>query len=359
MVQSNNLIKILKKKYDGQVLLICLLVIFVATIILIGVQNRNKSSSESSLNDRTSAEAATTLNVLLEDLSIYSVNNFEKFLKNKTEFVEDETNYDITELIQNVVQEINVGQKTQKKPTIPFDRGEYNSVLRPGEIYNDSRSNCNLNIEGNKYVLRIYPANDNTAYFINTGQSWSIPINNAFENDSTCSLKLWFEEKQSGAGFIVYKTYANYEQQNKLGFVEYKNYYSNEDSENYCFSSDVENKCENSNFYGMKLYKSDDVLTIPLSPSRNSVKEDGFVYQIDRITVKAINGRVGILYKMEDENGKDCSDGFKTLKFSLDVYCHGSFSGKDVLVPEWGWYEPLFDYTFYSGAGNIGIKPNN
>lgn len=338
MEQNYNLKSILKKKYEAQVLLIVLLVIFVATLILIGVQNRNKSSTDSTINDRTSAEAVGILNIILDDLSIYNVSDFEKILNNKTEYVEDWANHrtDITDLIKMVA------KSKEKEATIPFK---------------EDTNNCNLNIEGNKYILNISTANDNTAYFISSGQSWSMPLNNSFKDDSTCSLNLWLEQKDSKAGFIIYKTYAHYDKKNNNAFVGYKNYDYNEDSLNYCLSDDGQ-RCNNENFFGTwtkyvgSTEREKNIISIPLT---SKYQDEGIMYQLEKITVKALNGRVGILYSMTDEKGKDCSEGFKILKFSLDVYCNGSFSGKDVLVPEWGWYEPIFDYTFYNGVGSMKI----
>ena len=316
-----------KKKYKAQVLAIVVVILFIGTIIAISMQSRRQSSITTTIASRASVEAEEVMDSLLDKLTMTSLSTVMNLFKEKNRLEEDKSTdkHEITDFLK----ELGIDD--------PFDNS----------------STCSLDIDGNKYVLSLSKSNDDSVYEISPGQSWALPINNGFNKNSKCTLNLNIKKVDNNASFRVYKTYAMYDQNGRfLGYKEYD--YG--DALNYCMSDDGATCINSSKLFPVenwiKYVEDDTSLTYLLTetlPGENGEPE----YQLDDINVKAINGRIGISYTMTDD-GNDCSAGYGIQKIVLEAYCNGTYSGKEIMIPERDWYDSIFDYTLFNGSGQLG-----
>ena len=319
-----------KKKYKAQVLAIVIVVLFIATIIGISLQNRRNTSISSTIASRASIEADEVIDGILNKLTTTDLSRVLELFRDKEKLEEDRSagKTEITDFLSNLGIEN------------PFDNNE----------------SCSLDIEGNKYVLSLSTSNNDVAYEISAGQSWVLPINNGFDQNSSCKLDLRIQEIDSSAGFRILKTYAQYDENGQ--FLGYKSYDYN-DSQSYCLADVGGSDCRNGSLlpntgFNWTKYSNQENLIFPLMGANAIIEKDGVKYQLDDINVKAVNGRIGILYSMVDDDGNDCSAGYGIRRIVLEAYCNGTYSGKEVMIPERDWYDSIFDYTLFNGSGSLG-----
>lgn len=325
--------KLLKTKYEGQALAIAMVVLVVSSLIGISIYSRTMKDKMLTLEERASAEAFEVSDVILDKLTIFPINtvieeikslrNLETFSSDGVVLLENNNGLsEITGLLRNL-------------GALDPDSGDtISSIVDPM---------CPITLADNEYRLTLQEADENTYYEIRPGNVWSLPFADLIKEDG-CELNLRFAIRgDSGAGFVMTKVYCRYDVDGNV--IDCKDY---EDSDivNYCFSDDGEN-CNNRNFldsdnwekYGTESSGATNIVLVPASEE----------YSLGEVRIKAVGGTIGISYDLSDI----CADGLRMYLLRATATCSGVYRGKEILVPEKKWYNPLFDYVLFNGQGSI------
>lgn len=335
-------------KYKAQALAIAMVVLVIASIIGVAIYSRSSQSTEETIDERASSEALELSDSFLTKLTEFSIQSIE----------------------QKIVEIQNAGNSTEDQQDIEWKNGieykentesakkEITTFLKSLGVENFfdeqslANSGCSLDIAGNQYVLSVKEADLTSAYEVRSGQTWSLPIENHDFGANGCTLYLYPRSVDSDSGFMITKTYTRYNASGEL--IEYKDY-DYADVENYCMSGDNAT-CNNKNFSEnntWKLYNTNtnEPLVINLLETKTSNSQ---VYKLESVTLRSINGTVGVSYSMTDNTGKSCSENFRLMQIRFGAYCSGNYRGKEVLMPEKQWSSSLFDYVIFNGEGTLG-----
>ncbi len=321
------------KKYEAQALAIAMVIMVVSSIIAMSVYFRSQKDKTLTLEERASAEALEISDLLIDKLTLFTVQDV---IEKVSELQDEPFDYSIG--------------------TVPplsenHDTFEISSLLTSLGVEENIRtlSICPIDIEDgegfNEYQLTIKQADENTYFEIRPGQVWSLPIK-GYDLDSSCLMSLNFAVRgDPGAGFSVMKSYAkDYEFSSPL----YKDY-EYLDVQNYCFANS-EDTCNNqdNSFFDTNWQKYN--INENNSEIQIELKEEVDGYVLDEVRIKAIGGTIGLKYKTVPP---ECLTGLRMIHLRVTANCYGVYRGKEVLIPEKKWHNPLFDYVVFNGQNSI------
>ncbi len=332
-------------KYKAQALAITMVVLVVSAILGLSIYSRAMKDKLLTIEERASAEALEVADLTLDRLTSKSIDDVVTAISAlgleadptanlENGFVLTENNNgknDITRLLQN-------SEKYFDTPILGLDQ-TYSSLLSPI---------CPIDVAGNEYQITLKSAEEN--YEVKSGYSWSLPAREILKSKSGCVLDLNVEMAgDSRAGFVVSKYYCTYDAN---GIAEDCEEYevSSNFVEKYCFSDDNINCNDVSRFYD------------PDSPWQKVPEGNVIEYQMSldnsptEIRVTAIGGTVSVGYKLwnpADPTATECAQGLRMYQLRATANCNGVYRGKEILIPEKGWHDPIFDYVIFNNEGPI------
>jgi hypothetical protein len=342
-------------KYKAQALAITMVVLVVSAILGLSIYSRAMKDKLLTLEERASAEALEVADLTLDRLTSKPVDEVVTAISvlgleaDSTANLEDgfvltensNGENDITRLFSN-------------------DGGaaEYfnNPILGSDQPYSDLLSPiCPVDVAGNEYQITLKSAEEN--YEVRAGHSWSLPAKELLKSSPDLDCQLDLNVKVAGdskAGFVVSKYYCTYDENGIATDCEEYQVSSNF-VEKYCFSDNPSAGCNaNLKFYDegggspwQKVPPEGHILEYPMSAD-NSPTE---------IRVTAIGGTVSVGYTIRDSdpNSTQCAEiqGLKMYQLRATANCNGVYRGKEILIPEKGWHDSIFDYVIFNNEGPI------
>jgi hypothetical protein len=340
-------------KYKAQALAITMVVLVVSAILGLSIYSRAMKDKLLTLEERASAEALEVADLTLDRLTSRPVDEVVTAISAVAEganledgfvLTENSTKGDITRLLSND------GGAT----------GYFNNpILDPDQPYSDLLSPiCPVDVAGNEYQITLKSAEEN--YEVRSGHSWSLPAKELFESRPNCQLDLNVKVAgDSKAGFVVSKYYCTYDEngiatdceeyQVETAFPPGEHHFV----EKYCFSDNPSAGCN----AGQQFYD-------PGSPWVEATTTGEYVLEYPmsstdsptEIRVTAIGGTVSVGYKLYDPTNlasTECAQGLKMYQLRATANCNGVYRGKEILIPEKGWHDSIFDYVIFNNEGPI------
>jgi hypothetical protein len=313
----------MKNKYEAQALAITMVILVVSTIVAMSMYFRTTKDKYLTMEERASAEALEIADLILDKITLYPIDEVILKISEQTEepfdYVEG-TNPPFKENIDNY-------QISQLFTQLGIEESIRNLSI------------CPLENSKNEYLLSIKEIDEHTYYEIKSGLVWSLPIKEiSFPDDSEPELVLNFAIRgNSGAGFVLTKSYSQTDQYKK---------YEYEDIENYCYSDDgIQCNSSNDRFLDDNWIKHDIGESIYIDLNENI---DG--YTLDEVRITAIGATIGMKYRIYPE---EYMEGLRMYQLRVSANCYGVFRGKEILIPEKKWHNPLFDYALFNAEGSI------
>lgn len=317
------------KKYEAQALAIAVVIVSVTSIIAMSVFYRSQKDKTLTLEERNSAEALEISDLILDKLTVFPVNRIIELI---TEMQEEPFDY-----------------VTGTTPPLKenYDNFKISTLFSLLDIEADIRNLGICPLEGtkNEYSLTIKEVDEDTYFEVKSGQTWSIPIKD-LNIGSNCQLTVYFSIRgTSSAGFLVSKSFAKADSGNSI----YKGYEPS-DTKSYCFSENsVECIAQDDKFLdnGWQKYNINENSGININLTETDSTGE---YKLDEYRVRAVGGTIGIRYKF---SSAQCSNGFRMISIRSSANCNNVYRGKEVLIPEKRWHNPLFDYVIFNGEGSL------
>jgi hypothetical protein len=341
-------------KYKAQALAITMVVLVVSAILGLSIYSRAMKDKLLTLEERASAEALEVADLTLDRLTSKPVDEVVTAISvlgleaDSTANLEDgfvltensNGENDITRLFSN-------------------DGGaaEYfnNPILGSDQPYSDLLSPiCPVDVAGNEYQITLKSAEEN--YEVRAGHSWSLPAKELLKSSPDLDCQLDLNVKVAGdskAGFVVSKYYCTYDENGIATDCEEYQVSSNF-VEKYCFSDDPSVGC-NAN---LKFYDEGGGSPWQKVPTEGHILE--YLMSADNspteIRVTAIGGTVSVGYRLwdpTDPTSTECSEGLEMYQLRATANCNGVYRGKEILIPEKGWHDSIFDYVIFNNEGPI------
>ncbi len=311
------------KKYEAQALAIAMVVMVVSSLIGISIYSRSMKDKGLVLEERASAEALEVADLILDKLTPYPMSFVVDAIVEIKEL--DEFNYENGIVLKENRENTDLTRLLTKLEVLQI--GNLSDLLGPL---------CPVSQGLNEYQLTLKESDNDTYYEVKAGSAWSLPTRNLQES---CALDLNLEIRgDSRSGFVLTKVYCNYDID---GNVTDCKKYEDDDILNYCFSSNGSD-CNNQNFLDEEWtkYRVNDKEVISLSIGE---------YPLSEVRIKAIFGTIGITYSLPSE----CVNGFRMYQLRATANCSGVYRGKEIIIPEAKWYNPLFDYVLFNSGGSL------
>lgn len=316
-----------KNKYQGQALAITMIVLVVSALLGLSIYSRSLKDQILTMEERASAEALEITDVVLDKLTIHSINEVvnemvevhgEALGEEGIVLTDSKTEEEITELFQRLG--LLGGASTVSSLLSP--------VCPVGEE------------EGNQYQLTIKEADEDTWLEIPAGIGWGLPAGDLLKGeDPPCELNLNVEPRGSDrSGFVVIKIYCNYDDGELVNCDEYEL----RSFDKHCFSSD-DIDCNNDNFEGIwERFNpgGDDRVKINMSALDAPTE----------IRVIPVGSTIAISYGFDNDA---CLEGLRLFQLRATANCFGVYRGKELLIPEREWHDPIFDYVIFNNEGSI------
>jgi len=303
-----------KNRYNAQALAIAMVVLVVSSILGLAIYSRAAKDKLLSVGERASAEALEVSDLILNQLISISINTVTQTIAGEGNTFDYENGVTLTESNGQI--------------------SELFTQLGLEEAFTGLNF-CPVQTNGNEYYLKIKEASPDTYFEIRAGQVMAFPIKGQSVGLG-CNATISFAIMgNSNVGFSVEKIYGRDYTGNLA--QEYKPY-AIDDVVQYCFS------CNETMFLGNEWQQIADKGSINFD-----LNELSGTYKLDEIRIKAIGGTVGVGYALTTE----CTQGFRLIDVQASANCDGTFRGKQILIPEKRWSNPVFDYSVFNGQGSF------
>ncbi len=312
------------KVYEAQALAIVMVVLVVSSIIGFSIYARSLKDKGLAIQERYSAEAYQVTDAILDNLMLSDSAALVEKLSTATGFF-DYTN----------------GAKREEKSGLSEITQLSEQLGHRLDFSN--LSICPLSIDGNptgnEYSVSLKEADTTARYEIAPGRIFGFPINGR-DFGTSCTIDIFLEPRGTeSTGFIVNKIYGrNYVDGTTTDMKPYE--YG--DTTNYCFSTNGSTCVDTTQFVGNNwvLWDKNATLTIPVEGVNG--------YALDSIQVTAVNGIVGINYRMNS-----CNTVLRLLQLRASATCNEVYRSKEILIPEGKWNFSIFDYVLFNGEGTL------
>ncbi len=300
-----------KNTYRGQALAIIMIILVVSAIIGFSIIIRSVRDRKAALQERTSAEAYEVVDVILDNMLLYSLKEWnEKGLILGAQKVEVDGREDITSLLSSLGSPINL----------------------------QSLSICPLSGTENRYTLSLAETDENTLYTVEPGQSFTFMVNGESIGEN-CKINIDFDIPPSNTGFMLNYIYKDGSTPTSIKDYDYP------DADTYCLGTAEPNTCEN---FG----KPEGLNAKQHNPNTLFVIDAGEKARsnpIDKIQVIAVNNR--IIFKF---SATDCPVGiFDMISLRSSATCNNTYRAKEVLIPKIRSNFSLFNYVLFNGTGSM------
>jgi hypothetical protein len=322
-----------ENRYPAQALAIAMLVLVVSSLIGMSMYSRARKDRTLTLEERASAEALEVSDILLNNITKYTleevivaINN--SYFTDPDEFEgeivlrENRDNNDITKLFMEL------------------------GLLETATISELIDPLCPVGIGANEYQLTIQKADKDTVFEVRPGHVWTFPtrkvaVNSPVETDE-CNLKLFFSDIGDPlAGFVYTKMSCQY---GANDLPESCDEYNEDMMQSYRYeSAGITNPdfLDDENWNEITPGEVDPAITVDL--------RSNFVEVPSEIRIKAL-GRlgspgIGISYELL---GNSCPQGVDMYQIRATANCSEVYRGKEIVIPQRG-FNILFDYVYFSG----------
>ena len=322
--------RIENNKYSGQALAIAMLVLVVSSLIGLAMYSRSQKDRALSLEERASAEALEVSDILLNNITRFSMEEMVGVLNEHFYTAEDEE-FDEDEGIV-LVENINTSEISEFFGALELEIQEISSLISPL---------CPVSITPNEYQLTIKRADPDIAYELRPGHVWTLPtrkLSVPADSENDCILQLNFSTiGDPWAGFLLTKMYCEYDEE--IGLAT---------------------SCPEDDVYNMEKFRFQDSLGNTyagfLDSNWTNVDVSGYSKEISlrggnvptEIRVKALgqlgSTGIGISYELSEE----CPEIISMYHVRATANCSGVYRGKEILIPQRG-HNLLFDYVYFRG----------
>ena len=300
-----------KSTYKGQALAIIMVVLVISSIIAFSIIIRSVREKKSTLQERTSAEAYEVVDIILDNMLLYSFEEWNEkgLVLGATQKEEVDGQQNITSLLNNLGSPINL----------------------------QTLSICPLSGTKNIYTLKLTEADQNAVYTINPGQAFTFIIGgeDIVEN---CQIEIHFESPIANTGFMLNYVHKDGTETSKIKDYDY------EDAETYCISP-LSTGCD------AKFQKATGVnWHDPTTPFKIQVGTKSNPNRIDKIQLIAINNKIMFKFKPTF----NCPKGiFDMVSLRASAACNNTYRAKEVLIPKVRSNYSLFNYVLFNGFGSM------
>lgn len=337
----------IRKTYKAQALAIIMVTLVVASIIGFSVSSRLVTQRKSVLDERNSSEALQVVDMILDNILLSSPDEWEAVgMQNKDVYVEVQGKEEFqdppnkpdpippyeSQLIKKSYARDDLFE-LKPEPAEPIIIKD--PIIRKGVEISDLMEAlgnplnlqeldiCPVSQDNNRYTLKLQDTDENTKFYIQSGESFVFPINEI----EACSINLTFDSKSSGTGLVINKIYAD---GNGTKVYDYQ------DTESYCIGPcnkdlfDTETKWIEHSSLGTPL-------SIPIDPQMKIV-------QLTAITA----GNKDLIFSFSTPG---CENPLKLWNLQASATCSGTYRAKETIVPHDGWAYPLFNHVIFNGYG--------
>lgn len=328
--------KIIKnKKYEGQALAITMIVLVVSALIGLSIYSRAMKDQVLTMEERASAEALEISDAILEKLTMQPISEVvEEMEKIMDEFADVDEGIVFTE---NKEQENDRITELFRRLGLIDQTSSMTSLLSPVCPIGEDEAGIN------EYELTVKTADENTFMEYRAGLVWSLPAGNLLQGREDCGpLQLRFRPAgDDSVGFVIMKVYCEYDGNNNV--TSCKEYEVERGFDKHCFAAEGQVVCNNNNFTPSdhwETYQAEEVLDINLSGANVPTE----------IRVVPVGGTIALSYSFEN---KSCLEGLRMYQLRATANCFGVYRGKEILLPEREWHDPIFDYVIFNNEGPI------
>lgn len=329
-----------EKKYEGQALAITMVVLVISALLGLSIYSRTRRDRALTFEERASAEALEVSDSILEQLTTQSVGDVREAIQQYLEG--QEINWEEGIVLSEVGEEDDDITGLFRLLEIIEGDSTIGGLLYPiCPLPEDSM---------NKYELTVKLADEDTAFEVKPGETWSLPIGRGMNvEEEECNI-LNIKADYSGdsrAGFVVMKIYCDYDENGVPTSCDKYEIDTEEGFEKYCFSNDA-----------LTCNAELDTTTVPHLRGYWEPTGAGDVIGINiagdnspsEIRVVPVGGTIELSYSFDNSI---CLDGLSMYHFKVTANCSGVYRGKEILIPEQKWYHSIFDYVIFNSQGSI------